>query len=289
MKNILVTGCNGFIGSCLFEYLIKQNKYNVFGSDYIKDNIMYYTNDGSTYNKDISDMDIIVHLGAISSTNANNKIEIFKKNIFDTFNLINSAKKAKIIYASSASVYGSSEWIDGFSELSRLKPYSLYAKSKSIIDETVMAYLNDRKIVGLRFFNVCSFDAEEHKSQPSPTFKFLKQLKETSEIKLFYGSEHIYRDFIYIDDVVSIINFFIDKEINRSYIVNVGTGIPVSFEEIADKIIEKMCFGKKVYINRPDDLSLSYQEFTKARIDLLRNLGYKEEIPSIIERIDQYI
>ena len=80
---------------------------------------------------------------------------------------------------------------------------------------------------------------------------------------------------------------FIEKEINRSYIVNVGTGIPISFEEIADKIIEKKNFGKKIYIDRPDNLSLSYQEFTKARIDLLRNLGYTKEIPSIIERIDK--
>ena len=289
MKNILITGCNGFIGSKLFKYLVDQNKYNIFGSDYVDNYIQYYTHQDLAYIKGVEDMDIIIHLGAISSTNASNKSEIFKKNIFDTFNLINNAKKAKIIYASSASVYGSSEWIDGFSELSRLKPYSLYAKSKSIIDETVMAYLNDRKIIGLRFFNVCSFDAEEHKPQPSPTFKFLKQLKETNEIKLFHGSDKIYRDFIYIDDVINIINFFIEKEINRSYIVNVGTSIPISFEEIADKIIEKMQFGKKVYIPRPDDLSLSYQEFTKAKIDLLKNLGYTKEIPSIIERIDQYL
>lgn len=287
MKNILITGCNGFIGSCLFKYLIDQNKYNIFGSDYIDNHIQYYTNQDLAYLRCIEDTDIIIHLGAISSTNANNKDEIFQKNIFDTFNLINTAKRAKIIYASSASVYGSSDWIDGFSELHKLKPYSLYAQSKAIIDETIMTYLTNRKIVGLRFFNVCSFDKEQHKSQPSPTFKFLKQLKETGEIKLFHGSDSIYRDFIYIDDVISIINFFIEKPINRSYVVNVGTGIPISFEEIADKIIEKMNFGKKTYIDRPNDLSLSYQEFTKARIDLLRNLGYKEEIPSIIERINQ--
>ena len=147
MKKILITGHKGFIGSCFLKsvsdtYKIITSDYK--GGDYCPDNL-----------PDLSDVDIVVHMGAMSSTNSTDREEVFTRNIMSTLNIIEKAKNAKIIYASSASTYGSIN--AKRSESDKLQPESLYAKSKAVIDDIVIKYLPHRKIVGLRFFNVCSF------------------------------------------------------------------------------------------------------------------------------------
>jgi ADP-L-glycero-D-manno-heptose 6-epimerase len=278
MKKILITGHKGFIGSCFLKSL--SDEYEIFTSDY----------KGGDYDPDnlpdLSHIDIVVHMGAVSSTNATNKEEIFHKNIMSTLNIIEKAKNAKIIYASSASTYGSMTK-HKISEHAQLKPQSLYAKSKAVLDSLVLNYFPHRKIIGLRFFNVCSFHFEGHKTQPSPTYYFHKQLSETGEIFLFEGSENIFRDFIYIKDVVDIMNYFVDNDVTSSLVVNVGTGKPISFEQIADRMISKFGFGKKVYIKKPFDLSNSYQTYTEADMSYLRNLGYEADIPDILHYIGE--
>lgn len=281
-KNILITGHQGFIGSCLLksiydEWSILPYTTKVYTSDY----------DNQYKLPDLSEMDIVIHMGAISSTNSTDREEIFDKNVMSTINIIEKAKNAKIIYASSASTYGP---IDARrSEDDPLRPQSLYAVSKAIIDDVVLNYFPHRKIVGLRFFNVCSFNFEGHKKQPSPTFSFLKQLRETGQVKLFFGSKNIFRDFIYIEDVIDIVQYFLLKEINHSIVVNVGSGKPVSFEQIADKMIDSLGFGEKVYVERPVDILKSYQTYTHASLDYLRGLGYTHNIPSILDYIEDRI
>ena len=277
MKKILITGHKGFIGSCFLKSL--SSGYRILTSDY---------KDGdydSDHLSDLSDIDIVIHMGAISSTNSIDREELFTKNIMSTLNIIEKAKNAKIIYASSASTYGSIN--AKRSEFNKLQPESLYAKSKAFIDDIVLNYLPHRNIVGLRFFNVCSFNFEGHKTQPSPTYSFYKQLNKTGQIKLFNGSDNIFRDFIYIEDVLKIMHYFIDNQVNGSVVVNVGTGKPVSFEQIADKMIDKLGFGEKVYIDRPSDILNSYQTYTQADLKYLRTLGYDNRIPTILDYIEE--
>ena len=279
MKKILITGHMGFIGSCFLKSIsdeceIVTSDYR--GGDYCPDSL-----------PDLSDIDIVVHMGAMSSTNSTNGEEVFIKNIMSTLNIIRKAKNAKIIYASSASTYGSIN--AKRSESDELQPESLYAKSKAVIDDVVLNYLPHRKIVGLRFFNVCSFSFEGHKAQPSPTYSFYKQLNETGQVKLFNGSDNIFRDFIYIEDVLKIMYYFIDNEVNESVVVNVGTGKPISFEQIADKMIDKLGFGEKVYIDRPSDILNSYQTYTEADLRYLRTLGYDNKSPTNLDYIEERV
>ena len=279
MKKILITGHKGFIGSCFLKSL--SDRYEILTSD-CKD--VDYDSD---YLTDLSDIDVVVHMGAVSSTNSIDREELFTKNIMSTLNIIEKAKNAKIIYASSASTYGSIN--AKRSESNKLQPESLYAKSKVIIDDIVLNYLPHRNIIGLRFFNVCSFSFEGHKAQPSPTYSFYKQLNETGEIKLFNSSDNIFRDFIYIEDVLKIMHYFINNQVNRSTVVNVGTGQSISFEQIADKMIDKLGFGEKVYIDRPSDILNSYQTYTQADLKYLRVLGYSDRIPTILDYIEERV
>lgn len=292
MKKILITGSNGFIGKCLINNLMSEenvNRYDIVTSDKqdcdIPINLFLENNAWGKY-------DCIVHMGAVSETNASDEFDIYKNNIDFTTKLLSAYRDSgcKIIYASSASVYGNTNKIEiplqenPFFE----NAISKYAISKLIIDNIVRNFYSECPIIGLRFFNVCSNSRESHKKQPSPTYKFRQQLKSNNKISLFPNSYRIYRDFIHISDVVNIIKFFIDKEdINKADIVNVGTGKPVSFESIADALILITgCVGNKIYIDPPKNLTNSYQTFTQADISKLRNMGYSEQIPSILEKLD---
>ena len=285
--NILITGSNGFIGKALVGSLNSESsRHNIFTYDISQLGIdPEYTK--SRFMDAVRDADIIIHLGAISSTNSNDKKNIFEQNIYDTLNIFHMSKSTcKIIYASSASVYGNYFELSKFNEDLQLAPQSLYAKSKAYIDLIVKTYLNDRDIIGLRFFNVCSFTQEAHKTQPSPTFKFIQQLNDSGVIKLFHLSDQMFRDFIYIKDVIKIIKFFMTFENKSAKIVNVGSDTIVSFQSIAESLITKFNHGKIEYIPKPDSLSSSYQTYTRADISLLRSLGYTDYIPSILEYID---
>ena len=297
MKKILITGSSGFIGKQLFKTLIlpENNKYYHITTCDKKDcDIPFDTFIQHDY---WGKYDCIVHMGAVSETNATDEYEIYKNNIDFTIKLLSkySNTDCKIIYASSASVYGNLNKIETpLQENPNFEnAISRYAISKLVIDNIVRNFYSTNPIIGLRFFNVCSNTLESHKKQPSPTYKFKQELISNNQISLFPNSYSIIRDFIHISDVVDIIKFFIDKEdINKADIVNVGTSKSISFESIADALIMKYgCtktngFSSKKYIDPPSNLTVSYQKFTQADISKLRAMGYSKDIPSILEKLD---
>ena len=190
------------------------------------------------------------------------------------------------VYASSASVYGLGK--NGFEENCPLNPLNYYATSKICFDLIVKQKIIDNpkaKIVGLRYFNVYGKNEDLKETGASPVHKFFEQAKNTKEIKLFKGSKNFLRDFIYVDDVVSItkeaVNF-------SSGIYNVGTGKARSFFEIAD-IISNITGAKVQEIPFPGHLKGKYQEHTCSNNKKINLTGYSKERISLEEGIRRTI
>jgi len=240
-------------------------------------------------------VDIILHQGACSNTMESDGNYILNNNFEYTKELFHFCQKQKVrfIYASSASVYGNGTY--GFKEDTDAEnPLNYYAFSKFLFDQYLNSFKNlESQVVGLRYFNVYG-PFENHKGKmASVIWHFYKQAKEEKKIKLFRGSENFKRDFIYVNDIIDIIFFFIENPA-ISGIFNCGTSNAESYYTIANIIKEyvrnELCIDCEIeQIPFPDDLVGKYQQFTKADIDKLRAAGYKKAFTSIREGVLQYL
>lgn len=249
---ILVTGHKGFIGRSLYNRL-KYEGHKVVGIDAI---------DGDphelTQQIDWSGIELIYHQGAISSTLETDVAKIYSLNIDYSIKLFEKAIEygIPVRYASSASVYGNSKDYS-------YNPLNYYALSKLTVDMWVKENL-DRflaPITGFRYFNVYGLDERKSDYTTSPIYNFTQQAKNDGVIKLFYGSENMHRDFVWVGDVVETI---MSDRYAMKRIFDLGTGKPESFLSVAQTISNKYDVPIK-FIDMPKNIKKHYQYYTKAQ------------------------
>jgi ADP-L-glycero-D-manno-heptose 6-epimerase len=250
---IILTGYEGFIGSHFLNSLRAQHKEVVCVE---RHEVTTFFHKFDLWNK----VTQIIHMGANSSTVGKDLRDYYVYNIDFTLRLFEKAIEYQIPvkYASSASVYG----LNGHDSYN---PLNYYALSKLTIDYYVMDNLDKfKEIQGYRFFNVYG-TGEDKKildNQSSPVSKFIKQIEERGYIELFEGSDEFLRDFVWVGDCVDIVLY----EDAPSGIYDVGTSKPVSFQYVAEKVVEN--YGGEIrYIPFPDHLKGKYQNFTCAKED----------------------
>ena len=139
--------------------------------------------------------------------------------------ILNDHDCKKIIYASSASIYGNGNV--PFLEENKPDPLSIYAESKLAFDEWVLK--NKFPAIGLRFSNVYGSCEDHKKRRASLITKIIKDLQEDRIINLFkYGEQK--RDWVYVKDVIKLILICIKS--NSNGIFNCGSGYATSFNDI---------------------------------------------------------
>lgn len=240
--NVLLTGYKGFIGSNFLRHL--------------KDHTVRLYEWGEPL-PDVSGLNWVIHLGAISSTTETDVDKIMRQNYDFSCWLLDECINhgVKMQFASSASVYGTR--MSTFREDTDVDPKTPYAWSKFMFEKYAQKKFNDTIIQCFRYFNVYGPNEEHKGKQASPFCQFEKQAKENGFIRVFEHSEVYHRDFIHVDEVIEKqMNFFAVKE---SGIWNIGTGKTMSFMDVAKK------FDVPIQtIPMPEELAHSYQIFTCA-------------------------
>jgi ADP-L-glycero-D-manno-heptose 6-epimerase len=243
--------------------------------------------------------DNVVHLGARTDTLETDADFLLKNNTQYTRRLAKLCmeRDIRMVYASSASVYGDGDL--GFSDDDELTPNLLplnaYAFSKWLFDaEAIRAGWSD-KVTGLRFFNVFGPNEYHKKRMASVVWHSFNQINETGKLNLFQSHRDEYddgeqqRDFIYVDDVVRVIKWFLDHpETNGIY--NLGTGKARSFNDLAGAIFSALELPAKIeYIPTPENIRKSYQYFTEADLTKLRKVGCDVSFTPLEEAVADYV
>ena len=295
---VVVTGANGFIGGAIVRQLL-NNDHEVICVDYentrCPQQCIFFDPEEfiseslwRIMQTESSKIDAIIHQGACSDTMNHDRSFMMKENYDYSRAILNACnrKNIRLIYASSAAVYGSG--IQGFSENTELDvPLNVYAESKLNFDNHVRSR-NDltTQVVGLRYFNVYGSD-ESHKGRmASVVYHFRKQYEDSGVISPFVGSDDFYRDFVYVDDIVNMNMFFL-KNPHLSGIFNAGSGTERSFGDIA-KIISKISGCKIEHRKFPEELKGKYQKFTRADMTNMLSAGYDVPITTLEQGVSDY-
>jgi ADP-L-glycero-D-manno-heptose 6-epimerase len=308
---IIVTGGAGFIGSNLVKQLNELGRDDIIVVDNLKDGSKFYNLDDceiadyldqddflERIQKNMSfatKVEVLFHQGACSDTTEWDGRYMMTNNYEYSKSLLHycSAHKIPYIYASSAATYGGSSTFKEEREYE--KPLNVYGYSKFLFDQYVRRHKKQltTQVVGMRYFNVYG-PREQHKgSMASVAYHFDQQLKATAKMRLFegsdgYGNGEQRRDFIYVNDVVSV-NLWLWDNPHVSGIYNVGTGKSQTFNDVANAVKAFHQKGEIEYIPFPEHLKGSYQSFTEADITNLRQAGYNKPFKTVEQGVSDYL
>lgn len=303
-SKILITGGAGFIGSNLADSLIEDNEIVVVDDLSMgkvenlpqSTHLRFFEHSITDYQfmeklLITEQFDYIFLLAAVASVadtivrplathevnqNANLAVlEIIRKN---------QLKIKKLIFSSSAAVYGNNVELPK-SEKSSIDPLSPYAIDKFATERFVIDYGKLYKIptVCTRFFNVYG-----PKQNPESPYSGVLSLITNSIIKKekfhIFGDGAQTRDFVYVDDVVKALLLLALNNEAQHDVYNVATGLETSLIRVIE-IFEKIQ-GYKLKLTY-EDARIGDIKYSFANIDKIRGLGYEAEY-SIEDGLSEY-
>ena len=275
IKNILITGGAGYIGSHISEVLIK-NKKKIFIVDNLSTGYRRLINKKAKFfkvdiheNKKIKDIivknkiDSVIHLAANLIIGEGEKYpkKYFKNNVLGTKNLLEACKNTGIknfVFSSTAAVYKDGQY--KVNENSAIKPKSVYGKTKIKAEKIIKRFCKRNKInyCILRYFNIAGSSSTGKIGLINKSDHLFKNfsreiIKKRPTLKI-YGDNYdtkdgsCIRDFIHVCDIAEI-HFKVLEKINKSNvskILNCGYNKGISVLEVA-KVFKKQT-PKKVEI-----------------------------------------
>jgi UDP-glucuronate 4-epimerase len=297
MRNILITGGAGFIGSHLIDHLMAAGGWHVTAVDdfnefydpaikraniqshlacpnfkLIEADIRACDRLSSAFHE--KSFDCIVHLAARAGVRASLKEPrlYVETNINGTLNLLQLAREhgvRQFVFGSSSSVYGTNTKVP-FNEADPIfNPISPYGATKAGGELLchAYAYLYQMRIVCLRFFTV--YGARQRPDLA--IHKFAKLINSGKPIPVF-GDGTTRRDYTYIDDIIAGVRAAINYDHTVYEVINLGESRMVELRELISLL--ENALGKKAEIDwqpmQPGDVPQTFADITKAR----RLLGY---------------
>jgi UDP-glucose 4-epimerase len=270
---VLVTGGAGFIGSNIveayfnkgFEVVIIDN-LSTGKEEYIHPKATFYKTDicSDEFLKIVEKEkpDVINHQAAQIDVQTSIKDPMYdaKINILGTINVLEACRlnpNTSIVYASSAAVYGTPEYL-GIDENHPVKPISSYGISKHTPEHYIQAYHNLYGIQYsiLRYANVYG-KHQDPKGEGGVISILVDCAVKGSTFNIFGDGEQT-RDFIHVSDIVTANIKATEKPINN--IVNISTGTQISINKLVELFEEVIGFNieKKYCEERKGDIKHSF-------------------------------
>lgn len=260
MKKFIVTGCNGYIGSHMCHELRQEYPdCHIIGIDIVDKPKLH-----RLYNRyvqmDLCDgiwdfydktFDAVFHFAAFTSVAKSEEYPYayYSNNLASSIQTLQAAIDLKIknfIFSSSCSVYGNTRV--PVNEGMTKKPYSVYAQTKSVFEDILLAAEKEGKINAaiLRYFNAAGRNREaDLYEEHVPETHLIPNLMKTDTPTIFGDGEDV-RDYIHVVDLcrahIQAYRYLIEK--NKGIICNVGTGKGYSANELVDIVSEVT--GKKM-------------------------------------------
>jgi ADP-L-glycero-D-manno-heptose 6-epimerase len=325
MTRVVVTGAAGFIGSNIVKGLNARGISNIIAvddltqgdkfrnlvdlqiEDYLDADEFYSVFAEGGFGK----VEAVFHEGACSDTMEQDGKYMMDNNYGVSCSLFESCQQrgSRLLYASSAAVYGGSDTFRESPEFER--PLNVYGYSKLLFDQRMRGQLGKdfkrakRQVAGFRYFNVYG-PREQHKGRmASVAFHQFNQFREQGKVKLFgeyggYAPGQQTRDFVFVDDVVAVNLWFFDHP-EKSGIFNLGSGRAQPFNDVAVGVINALHpggvpdaataldLGLLEYIPFPDALRGKYQCYTQADLTALRNAGCDHAFADVATGVARYM
>jgi ADP-L-glycero-D-manno-heptose 6-epimerase len=259
----------------------------------------------SWLDRNAGDIELVIHMGAVSSTTEPDADKIVKSNFVLSRDLWNwcAERQRRLIYASSAAAYGDGAL--GFDDdndlaaLTALRPLNAYGWSKALFDihavrETARGHAPPQW-AGLRFFNVYGPNEDHKDSMKSVAAQIWPDVAAGRAVRLFKSYREgvadggQLRDFVYIRDVADVLEWLAARpDVNGVF--NLGSGRARSFKEMAEAVFRAAGKAPQInYVPMPEAIRDRYQYFTEARLDRLRRAGYQGQFTSLEDGIGDYV
>lgn len=247
MNKVLITGGAGFIGTALASHL-KDISYEVTLIDLpnkfssLHDNFKCYPVDIRDYDsfRVLGDgFDCIYHLaaqtsGLISQEQPTLDVDTNVKGTLNVCNFARATNVPKIIFSSSMATYGDKK--GSIQEQGSQMPLSNYGVSKKAAESYIHMFRQyGVKSTIFRLFNVYGPGQDLLNLKQGMASIFMAQAIQSTEIKVT-GSLNRYRDFIYIDDVISALSLGLNA-VTDNEVYNVGSGCATTVSELIDLIL----------------------------------------------------
>ncbi len=297
IKNILITGGAGFIGSHLVDAMLRDDRnrvivvdnFNDFYNPQIKhENLTAHLGreNFELVEADITDaeamnalfsrarFDCVVHLAARAGVRPSleNPLAYQECNVRGTYALLEAARQSEVtqfVFGSSSSVYGVNTKAPFSEDDPTAQPISPYAATKIAGEAACHTYshLYGMRIVCLRFFTV--YGARQRPDLA--IHKFARLISEGKPIPVF-GDGTTRRDYTYIDDILAGVTAAMEYSDSQFEVINLGESQTVELRYLIELL--EAAIGKKAIIDRrplqAGDVPITYADIRKAR----RLLGY---------------
>ena len=301
-RAVLITGGAGFIGSHLAEQLLAMGVKVLILDDLSsgrldnlpKDPNLIFTRgsvlDYELVRKLVRKASLIFHLaefipetesygvGHVVKFSVEDPHRVFDITCKGTLNVLEAIRRSgapgdkKIIFASSAAVYGRSE-AERLSEDQELKPISPYGAAKLSAEIFIRTYGD---LYNIPFTIARIFNAYGPRQRKYVLYDLLLRLSRSTKGPLeLYGTGEEIRDFIYVGDVVKALLLLAKHEKAEGQTFNVGTGIETSIRRLVELVLELT--GSDRYLVFKGSSWAGDVKRLVADISRIRRLGFKPD------------